>query len=404
MIQKRIRYTNFYAKNIKQQEYKVSFLTKMVALYLFFAPLDFLQIIPGVSLPRFLIFLPLAGGVLYIINAKVRFDKYFVLLVVYLLVIALSMSYTVLYKPTQERVVTIALNIAVILILSMFCYNEHELNVIKKAIVLSGWFTAILMMVYADMNLMKGRLTVIANGNYQDPNYLCGFLIYPIVHYWKSFLHDKKKRCLVYNALFLVLIFMTGSRGGLVAVGVTSLFYFAIWIKTTGVKGSSVVKIIFLFCVIVLFIIIVYTFLPESIRSRMSLDFTIKDRGANRFDIWQRALYCYERSPLTAKMFGWGAGTIRYFLGNEVAHNIWIESPIEIGIVGTASLLILYCTFFLQAIKMKEYVVVSCFFAYLVMTMSLSLYSYKPIWNILLLIMLLKNALINKKNNNAEHV
>lgn len=376
---------------IKERE-NSSFLSKMIAVYLFCAPLDFLQIIPTVSLPRFLVFLPLVSGILYIVKAKLRINRYFVALIVYLIVIALSMIYTVDLSVTKERTITVALNIAVILILSMFTYTKHELHIIRKAMVLSGWFTALLMIVYADTSLMYGRLTVIANGNYQDPNYLCGFLIYTIVHYWKAFLIGKKKRSLLYIGFFLVLVFMTGSRGGLIAVAGASLFYLFIWVKQSPAKGSVITKIMLLAVVAAVFIIALFAFLPEEITSRISINFTMKDRGANRFDIWKRAVYCFRVSPTQAKLFGWGGGTIRYFLVNEVAHNIWLESLLEIGIIGTASLLFLYGSYFIRSVRLKQYVAAACFFGYMIMTMSLSLYSYKPIWNILLLIILFNNT------------
>lgn len=377
---------------IKNEQEPIKRITKLIAVYLFCAPLDFLQIIPGVSLSRFLIFLPLAGCIFYMNKAKVIFDKFFLAIGLYLLMVTFTLTYSINYSSTIQRVITVILNITVIFILSLLPYNKRELTVIKKAIAYSGWFTVALMLLYSNTSIMGGRLTVIVHGNYQDPNYLCGFLIYSVVYYWEKYLKHKKFFSLVVVGVFLTFVLLTGSRGGLIAVGGALLFYLAAWIKNTKFKFSSIIKVILLIgFIVLLFNFAVSNLLPESISSRLNINFTLNDRGANRFDIWEKVLNNYQSSPSMNKLFGWGAGTIRNFLYNDVGHNIWIESSMEIGLVGVAILLFLYMSYFIKSCKMHEFVVAASFFGYLIMTMSLSLYSYKPIWNILLIIMLLKN-------------
>jgi O-antigen ligase len=125
---------------------------------------------------------------------------------------------------------------------------------------------------------------------------------------------------------------------------------------------------------------------------RYDISFISTDGGAGRLDIWKSILSNYNSSTELKKFFGWGAGTIPYFTYNgEVGHDIWIESLVEIGIIGVMILFIFYYIYFRKACRIREYVVAASFIGYMIMTLSLSLYSYKPIWNIILLIILLKN-------------
>ena len=140
--------------------------------------------------------------------------------------------------------------------------------------------------------------------------------------------------------------------------------------------------------------------MPTEVTQRYDVSYTIKDGGAGREEIWKNVLYNYKNSPEFNKIFGWGAGTISYFNNRGmVAHNIWIESLMEIGIIGVIVLLIFYFTYLKKAYTMGEYMIVASYIGYMIMTISMSLYSYKPIWNIIILIIILKNNRYEVGNN-----
>jgi hypothetical protein len=372
---------------------KVNFSTWLLALYLFLAPLDFLQVISGVSLPRFLIFLPLIGFILRLQSIRIYIDRYLVIPLVYVLMIIMTIFYSYDLTVTLERTISIGLNVAIILILSTLKYNQKELLTIKKAMIYSGWLTLSLMYFYSDTSLMGGRMTVVVNGSYQDPNYLCGFLIFSIIFYYEGFIKKRSKMSFIKMCIFLVFVLLTGSRGGLLAIIGSVFFYTIIWIKESRYKFATVFKLNFLFLSIIFFFFISLNMLPDSVSQRYDISFTKNDGGANRFEIWNAILSSYQNLPLINQVIGTGAGTIRHFnYFGTVGHNIWIESLIEIGIVGTVILFIFYFMHLLKAYIMRENVVSASIVGYLIMTMSMSLYSYKPIWNIILLVMLLKNS------------
>jgi hypothetical protein len=383
---------------------KINLNTWALAFYLLLAPLDFLPVIPKVSVSHILIFIPIIVCLFYIKNMKIRLDRFFVIPVLYVMMAIVTMFYSYDILDTKQRIVSIGLNISAILILTMLTYNISEIKILKKAMVYSGWLTVLLMLFYSNSSIMGGRITVFINGYYQDPNYLTGFLIFSIVYYFEEYIQNKNIISIIKMSIFMFFVFLTGSRGGTLAMCGSILFYSLIWTKSKRLKPASILVIISSIFIIGIIFILALNMLPSIDVQRYNISYTLNDGGAHRIDIWKSILYNYQNSPTFNKIFGWGAGTIRYFTYNgNVGHNIWIESLMETGIVGVSILFIFYFMYFIKACKMREYVVAASFVGYMIMGMSLSLYSYKPIWNIILLIMILKNFEYKLKNNKREN-
>lgn len=388
----------------RDSKIKTNIRIRLLAIYLFFAPLDFLPIIPGISFSKLLIFIPLIGCFLALKYVKIRFDKFFGIPIIYVMVLFLTMFYSYDASFTKQRIITIGLNIAVILIISMFNYSDTEIRIIKNSMVYSGWFTLLLIMLYSDTSLMGGRMTVEINGAYQDPNYLVGFLIFTIINYLEGFMEKRSIKEFIMFCIFVIVTFLTGSRGGLLAVLGAILFYISIWMKSKGFKFSSVIKLVIFIILLAIILNISLEMLPTTLAQRFDVSYTLGDGGANRLELFESALNAYKTFSGFNKLFGQGAGTIRYFTySGHVAHNIWIESLIEIGIVGTSILFMFYFLYFKKAWRIKEYVAAASFVGYIIMTLSMSLYSYKPIWNIILLIMIIKNSDETIKNNSSKN-
>lgn len=394
-------YKRFPQKEFKVNDNsKINIITWLLALYLFFAPLDFLPIINEVSISKVLIFLPLVGCFLYLKHMRIRLDRFFFVPILFMIMVTITMFYSYDLTITTQRVISIALNIVVILILSMFHYSDNEIKILIKGMVFSGWLTVLLMSFYSGSSLLEGRLTVVINGVFQDPNYLTGFLIFSIIYYFNNFMHERKIIPFIKVCIFLIFVILTGSRGGLIAILSAILFYILIWMKANNFKMITMIKVFSLILVTIFFLNTIINFMPTSISQRYALSYTLHDRGSGREDIWQSIIENYENSPEFNKLFGWGAGTIRFFTYNgNVGHNIWLESLIEIGIIGTFILFIFYLIYIKCAYKMREFLPAASFMGYLVMSMSMSLYSYKPIWNIILLIIILKNSKYEVENN-----
>lgn len=389
-----------HVKKIKKRNKKIRIGTLLLFIYFVLAPLDFIPILHGISVSKIIIFIPLFGTLFCLKNMRLYLDKFSIILILYILLLLGNSLYSVDVYLSINRSITIGLNLGVVIFLSMQNYDNLEIDVLKKGIVFSGWLTIILMIFYSGNNLFGGRASITINGTSQDPNYLNGFLIFAIIYYLDDYMKKNNIISFIKMFVFLIFILLTGSRGGTLSIICSILFYIFLKMKDIKFTISSLIILLGLIFAMILVFNITLSFLPDTISRRYNPSYTINDNGAHRIDIWISIFENYKNASLFNKIFGSGAGTIKYFTySGNVAHNIWIEALMEVGVIGLFVLFLLYYTYFQKSCKMKEYVLASSFFGYIVMGMSLSLYSYKPIWNIILLILIVKNN--KKKSQNS---
>lgn len=362
----------------------------LFAVFFVLSPLDFLSIIPGVSLSRFLVIIPILATLLNLKNGRLKFDRYFILPTLYLLFVIFSLFYTYNIGSTIQRIIPIALNVSMILLVSMLSYNEKEISVIKQSFVYSAWITLLLMLIYSSIDPVEGRLLITVSGVYQDPNYICGFFIYAIAHYFDKLLSTKKISNVVPIFIFLYFIILTGSRGGLLAALGTIFVLLLLKIQRKKFEVSRLLKFAFFACFTLMILYLGMMLAPDSVISRFSLAYNLADDGSSRIRIWESIIYVLKDSSGLRITLGYGAGTIRFFTyGGSVAHNTWLESLLEIGVIGLLILFLFYFVYFIKSFTEKQYVITASFAGYLIMSLTLSLYSYRPIWNIIILMVLL---------------
>ncbi len=375
-----------------------NFFILFLSIYLFLIPFDFYPLIEGVSVSRFLVFLPLLGALFEIRSFKTfKGESFWVLW--YFASVSLTYFYTVDKSLTKERIITLFLNFVVIILFSMRPYSREEIEKLFKAVALSGWLFFILMVLYGKFE--DGRLFVEFDGLKQDPNYFCGFIIFPICYYLWRFLENGKFWNLASALILSVPIFLTGSRGGLLALLGSVFVICVIYIKRG--DSSRFVKFFFAALVILLVVLVFWRYLPENITNRFTLKYTLEDNGAGRFKIWEDIIENFKDAELWNQVFGHGAATVKNFnSSNRAAHNIYIETLIETGVAGTLMLVVMYFKYGILALKLKDSFLVASYAGYMIMTLSMSLYSYKPIWNIMLLIVIVTVYNKNENYNNKS--
>ena len=125
-------------------------------------------------------------------------------------------------------------------------------------------------------------------------------------------------------------------------------------------------------------------------RERLSITSVIEDGGSQRLGIWKLLWEKFYNSDIGSFFLGSGTGTVITFTGNyyRVAHNIYLETLVELGIIGVILLLFQYFSFFFKAVKNDNKVYASLMFAYIIMGLTLSIYRYKPLFLIFLIIMI----------------
>ena len=368
----------------------------LLGLYLFLIPFDFYPIAKGFSLLKILILLPLVG-VLFEIGKFHSVHKKSIPLLLYVLVVGLTLFYTINRGRTWNRFTSVALNTGIIMICALRHYRKEEIRFLIKSVVYSGWLAFVLCLWIGIDYSYSGRLSIGMNEGAQDPNYLTGYFFFSISYYVWQYLKNHKKRDLLPVFMFILPILLTGSRGGLIAL------IFAIF-STMFFSGKVAFKRIFFLLVIFLLVwLIMLEILPKELTRRFSVEFTKEDRGAQRFDIWEGKMEAYMSFNFLHQLLGYGGGTVLFFKPVEsVAHNVWIESLIEYGLIGTILILSMYLYYIIQAFKLKEKYLFGTIIGYMVMMLSLSLYSYKPIWTVLLLTILISKT--NKQEYKCDCV
>lgn len=367
-------------KNYKVPENKINISTIFLGIYFLSLPLDFMPLGSGTSILKFIVIIPIALTLLRFNNIRFKFNGMFILPILYFFNILMSSLYSTNQSDSIGRSITIFLNLILLILCTSIEYNRKEKEYLVKMLVLGGWVVVLLLIFFGNTDIMSGRLTLVINGKFQDPNYLCGYMLFTIIYYLDEFKKSKNLANLIKVLIFITVVFFTGSRGGLIAVSGSIIIYFLI-------NSKQKIKNICLLIMILSILPISLNFMPEDVQDRYSLEFTAKDGGANRFEMWRDIIENYQDFDIYNKVLGVGAATIRdYNSYNNVAHNVWIETLCENGIVGLIILMLFYFNYIKYALKLDSKIYVSVFLGYIIMTMSLSLYAYKPIWALLLLI------------------
>lgn len=367
----------YYEKTTKQ---RVRFDTILLGFYLLLLPLDFIKLFDG-SVSKFVALLPIGMTILMRLSKlKVHTVDTWILLF-YLFLNYVSTSYAYNFLLAKQRGTSLLLNYMMIIICSAFTRNKRETEFLKKSMVLSGWFVLGMMLLFRKE--IGGRLIVEIGGEVQDPNYMCGYLMFAWIYYIDRLVSKKNTLISVVGITFILLgTFLSGSRGGLLALTFGGLVY----LLCSSNSGSIMKKIAttMLICVVVIFIF--SNFVPDDIKNRYSIEFAMEDRGAGRLDIWKSIINNYKNFSDSEKLFGKGAANVRYYANGQVAHNIWIETLCELGIVGLFVLAVIYIRFIKHTYKLKDKLYFSVLMGYIAMTMTMSLYVYKPIFAIFIMI------------------
>ena len=274
------------------------------------------------------------------------------------------------------------LNTALFLCLTVVRYNKKELSLLENTQVL------LLVILVAITLFSEGksfdRTTLMIFGQKSDPNYFVGFFIFPLSVTMKKIIESKYR--LLYILLVLLSIycvFISGSRGGLLAI-IVLIIAFAL-ISPDKIKNKIIVLLAGVSVILFAWIFVV-PFLPENIIARFSVDSVIETGGTGRWYIWKSMLAEIVNSP-NKLLFGRGFYMMHeIFLNGKwkeaVAHNQIIQVLYEQGIVGLISFIMLTVGCFMHCIKKRKTVSIAIIG---MMALSVSL-SFNPttrtFWNL----------------------
>ena len=274
------------------------------------------------------------------------------------------------------------------ILMSMRVYNQREKRLLENVWLLTGFICIILGLTCTQEMGDEGRTSLKILGGWEDPNQFCSYFILPALFAAKRVItpHQKGKFFFVcYEVLLFYVLLKSGSRGGLLAVGVPILFYILVGTKGIQIKIISVISV---GLAVVLFTTVLSPLLPESITQRYSLERIEEDRGSNRLDLWEAIVSSVEQNPAIL-IHGGGLLYTENILtkttyDNTVAHNQWLQVLADQGIIGVLLFLAQILSAFFYNWKNKKELA-SAVVGIVVLSMSLTLYTFKPYLNIILM-------------------
>lgn len=327
-----------------------------------------------------------------------RMNKQVVISIVFFLIIAISYLWSIDQERTAGRIISQFTFLILILAVSGFLYNAEEIQYLKKCLVWSSRLTAVIVIVSSDY--YEGRIYL--NGIVkEDPNYLCAYFLFGMIFCLSTILgkENLKKKIVVVieTIIYLYIILGTGSRGGVLAVIFAAVVFLMFYKENeTSTLANAVKKLLFIF-VLSIGLSIALSYLSADILNRFSIQTLTESTGTGRFDMWESAIDAFKNSTFFRQFFGYGtASAIRItyifpFSHHLVFHNMFIESLLEIGIIGLLVYVGYIGSYVVASVKNKDVYCLAIIMGMVTLSLSVSICVFKPYWNIMLFILVCMN-------------
>lgn len=265
--------------------------------------------------------------------------------------------------------------------------DKEDIKIIDSCIMASG----LLFFLYAlatqgISGLTSGRFAIVEDA---DQNATCGslFLILTVtINNLINRIKEQKNVAVTIGIMIVVILlyFLTGSRGGLLAL--------ATWIFLMGIrnrKGRFIRIALIGFLVSTVIFVIAPLVLPSSIYSRLftsdSYMSTVMSEK-NRVAIWE---YCFKELVPEIKLWGYGAGVPPYLIGSHFGrvargiHNTYLCMFLEYGVLGLPAFLFFLWSIAKRNLKKGNW---SCFCMVIgisIIIFFLESFSRTYLWNVL---------------------
>lgn len=361
----------------------------LLRIYLIALPLGAINIGLFGSALRLLAILPigLAALNMYHFYRNKMVSRYFI----YTLIAFASIAYSVNPSESTEKATSFLLLLLLLASICCFSYSNNDISILKKSLIWSSRISAVVCLLFA--KYVQGRLWLTGNGVIsEDPNYFCLYLSFGFINVIQSMLKEKsvlKKTVLVLEGfVYLLICLLSGSRGGVIAIVIGAFTFIAFSNSSDKLSYKKILTLSFL----AIGIYIGISFLSDSIAQRFTLS-SVTDSGATgRIELWLQAFDLFGKSPLYRKLFGYGISstvtcfsTFGYHRVN-VMHNMFIESLLEIGIVGLIIYVSMVFTFLANAYKLRDRFAFGVLCCMVIMSLSTSISAFKPYINCMLFI------------------
>lgn len=360
-----------------------------IVVYFLLAAMDSFQIGTMGSVLKIVALIPLALLIFDLQKLRLRFHPLLVVQLLFWLLAVLSLFYSINVEKTTGSVMTLTLNLVLVFALGLLeQYNEREIALMQRALFWGGWLTIVLMMFFSDFSA-GGRLTLKLNGATQDQNYINGYFLYTFSCHCNEFFRNKKRSHAVYLLIIMAIVLMTGSRGALLAFAATGFVHVCFQFAQSKNAMRNILLTAVFFALLGVLFDLILSLMPENVAVRYSWEYIAEKGTTGRSRIWRFLLAHFERDSMGRMLFGHGYGTSALLntLRGTVAHNLYLDNLITLGIFGLVLQLITQGIVLKTLLKRKEYALVGAYIGFIAMCISLSLVAYKPNWNIMLLML-----------------
>ena len=283
----------------------------------------------------------------------------------------------------MDYVIGYILNAALYICLTVVPYNESELELMENVqillLIILNALTQFSNGTYAD------RTTLMIMGQTCDPNDFVGYFVFPLAVALKKLVSGKNP--LLYLSLIAVSlysVFLSGSRGGFLAIAVTIAGFAFLYPSGFAKRCLLLIGGMVLF---VVFWTVFKPFLPENIVERMSVESVVESGGSGRAAMWKSMIQTIIKEP-DKLLFGRGITTLHRFLDGRnwragVAHNHLLQITYNQGLVGLISFLTLTGISFFRCVKRRKTVSIAIV-GMMALSVSLSFnQTTRTFWNLI---------------------
>ena len=358
-----------------------------LAIYFLLSVLDTLNIAAVGSFLKIAALVPLGMMLFQVRDLRLKLHSLFTLQIAFWLLAMVSLFYTVSFDRTFAADTTLTLNVVLILVLGMMVpYNREELDLLQKAMLWGCWLQILLTLVFADYSA-AGRLTLRFGMSDQDQNNNNTYFIYAFSYHCCRMLSGRDKKQIIPVLVMLAMVLLSGSRGALIAFALVFFFQICLYFGNSRHAMRKIFAVAVVLIVVALSFDFILSLLPESVSVRFSLEYLEEKGTVGRGRTWAFLWNYFKESNMLRMLFGNGYGTTALIneIKHRVAHNLYLDNLITLGIVGVMLQLSIQGTVLRIFRKHKKYELMGGFIGMMGMCLSLSLTASKPIWNMVLI-------------------
>ena len=398
---------SIYTNSILFIRHKKSVFSLLLAVYFSAMVFDVFKIGAAGTLLKYYAVVLIVSALITLRKTAIVLDKSFFFEALYLYMCFGTLIHSINLSASLSIFISIALNFALIMLCSLVLCTQAEVEMLKWSLLIGSSLVLIATFVFSDFS-DGGRMTISILADATDPNYLNGYILFAFGFSAYNVVTFGKYKLL--NAAFCIaaiyFTLMTGSRGALLAE--ISMFLFLIVLNAIQTKKKLkyiiIVAIVSMICLCLFDYLL--SLLPPDVAERFSAEFIQEEGTSTRSEIWAALLGRFFNDKFISILFGHGIGTSAFYntFDDHVAHNAYIDILVGTGVIGLSVYIAIFILAFKKAWKSKNSFMLAVLVGFVVMSMSLSLVTYKPIFNAILYIEIYYRTYVRRIKNETRIV